>query len=103
MNNKHILILIAANVLLAGCSSSSSSSGGGGEDASRCVDRTLNTFYSNTCDYDVNVLILKEGERVFKIDADDVSTRTVNRTPFGACRAPSEPVPTADFSTYSCS
>ena len=103
MNDKHIFTLFVTIVVLAGCSSSSSSSGGGGEDASRCVDRTLNAFYTNTCDYDVNVLILKKGERVFKIDADNVSTRTVSRTPFGACRAPSEPVPSADFSTYSCS
>ena len=103
INQKISLVLVSTSFILAACSSSSSSSGGSGEDARDCVKRTLNTVYTNTCEFEVNVLLLKNGAKVFNIDKDDVTTRSASTTPFGVCRAPSVPVPTSDFSSYTCS
>lgn len=103
LNPGIIVSLLTASVLLSACSSSSSSSGGSGEDARNCVKRTLNTVYTNTCEFDVNVLLLKKDEKVFKIDSDDATTRSASSTAFGACKAPSQPVPRSDFSSYTCS
>ena len=103
LNPGLLITLLTTVVFLNACSSSSSSSGGSGEDARDCVKRTLNTVYTNTCEFDVNVLILKKGETVFKIDSDDATTRSASSTAFGACRAPSEPVANSDFSSYTCS
>ena len=89
--------------VLTACSSSSSSSGGSGEDARDCVKRTLNTVYTNTCEFEVNVLLLKADAKVFNVGSDDAATRSASSTPFGVCRAPSVPVPTSDFSSYTCS
>ena len=102
-NTGLLITLLTSIFLISACSSSSSSSGGSGEDARDCVKRSLNTVYTNTCEFDVNVLVLKKDEKVFKIDSDDASTRSASSTPFGACRAPSEPVPKSDFSSYTCS
>ena len=102
-NPKLPIALLTVSLFLSACSSSSSSSGGSGEDARDCVKRTLNTVYTNTCEFEVNVLVLKKGEKVFDIGSDDVTTRSASSTAFGACRAPSIPVPSGDFSSYACS
>ncbi len=96
-----ISLLVAAG--LAGCSDGTTSSGGGGEDASDCVERTLNTIYANDCKYDVNVIIFKAGEKAFRVKGENASTRSSTGAGFGACRSPSIPVLNATHSGYTCS
>jgi len=87
------------------CSSDGTSSTGGGmgQDASSCVERTLRTVYSNDCDFDVYAIILDVGEEPFRINANRAVTRSETGNSFGACRAPSMPVLSADASTFTCS
>lgn len=95
--------LFAIALALSSCESgSSSSSGGSAVDAKECIKRTLATVYINECDYDVNVIILKKGEKHFKVKADDASTRSASDEDFGACKAPSIPVLSSDSKSYVC-
>jgi len=98
-----ITVAIAPVLILAGCSDGTTSSGGIGEDASHCVERSLNTIYTNECSYNVNVIIFKAGEKAFTVKGDNASTRSSTRAGFGACRVPSLPVLNANNDGYDCS
>jgi len=97
------VLVTASTIALAGCSDGTTSSGGIGEDASNCVERSLNTIYTNECSYDVNVIIFKAGEKAFTVRSDNASTRSSTGAGFGACRVPSIPVLNSANDGYDCS
>lgn len=97
------ILFVSVAAALAGCSDATTSSGGGGEDASDCITRSLNTIYTNECKYDVNVIILKAGEKAFTVRAENASTRSSTGAGFGSCRTPSIPILNASNDGYSCS
>ncbi len=100
-----ILMVGAITLGLSACGSDGTSSTGGGadKDASSCVTRTLRTVYTNDCEFDVNVILLKEGATFFKVNANRSVTRSASGNNFGACRVPSEPILNADSSQFTCS
>lgn len=100
-----ILIVFLLAIGLSACGSDGTSSTGGGadKDASSCVTRTLRTIYTNDCEFDVNVILLETGATFFRVNANRGVTRSASGNPFGACRAPSEPILNADSSQFTCS
>ncbi|MBX2869475.1 MAG: hypothetical protein KTR18_12410 [Acidiferrobacterales bacterium] len=102
---RKLLLVGAISLGLSACGSDGTSSSGGGtdKDASSCVTRTLKTVYTNDCEFDVNVILLEDGATFFRVNANRATTRSVSGNPFGACRAPSEPILNADSSQFTCS
>ncbi len=104
MNRLITLSFLSLSLSLSACSDSGTSSGGGsGEDASGCVKRTFDRIYTNTCDYDVNVILLEADATAFSIDENDAVSRSSSGASFGACRAPSIPVLNDENNGYTCS
>ena len=105
-NIKRTIAVSLLTAFLTACGSDGASSSSGGEiskDASNCISRSLGTVYVNECAFDVNVILLKPGASSFNINANDAETGASGGSSFGACRAPSIPVPNTSYNSYSCS